>query len=198
MVEPATERYDITGDLGAKALVVELVKASFYVLPLFAIFGLVIVRSRIRRDAAVMLLVLVGSLHFFLLWMVASRAGYVAERHTLLVVLIGSYFSAVSIPVIGAKLASVPRLARVGSASFWSGLIVGILVAAAVPAGMKTLHANRAGHHAAGLWIAQNREPNDLVVDPFAWAEFYARQRMRAECERPGTDCLCGAGGNGQ
>lgn len=167
---------------GAKALAIELVKASFYVLPLFAIGGLFILRSRIRRDAAIVLLVLVASLHLVLLWIVASRAGYVAERHTLLVVLIGSYFTAAAIPVLGTKLAATPRLARIGGPALWTAMIVGALAATEVPGGMKTLHANRAGHHAAGLWIAQHREPNDTVVDPFAWAEFYAGN-VRSACE---------------
>jgi hypothetical protein len=120
------------------------------------------------------LLVLLGALHLGILWVVASRAGYVAERHTLLIVLCGSYFSAAAIITLGGKLASVPALARVGGATIWTGVIAVALVAAAIPAGMKTIHANRAGHHAAGLWIAQHREPGDVVVDPFAWAEFYA------------------------
>jgi Dolichyl-phosphate-mannose-protein mannosyltransferase len=157
-----------------KALTVELVKASFYVLPLFAIAGLLLLRQRIRDDAAVLLFVVLGAMHLLLLWFVASRAGYVAERHTLLLVLIGSYFSAAAIAALGVKLASIPRLGRIGSATFWTAVIAIALIAAALPAGMKTLHANRAGHRAAGLWIAQHREPNDFVEDPFAWADFYA------------------------
>ncbi len=159
---------------GVKAMMVEIVKAAFYVLPLFAFLGVFLARSRIRDDAAVVLLVVLCSLHAVLLWVVASRAGYVAERHTLLVVLFGSYFTGVAIPAIGGWLASAPRLGRVGNATFWTAAIVVAILAACIPGGMKTLHANRAGHHAAGLWIAQHREPNDFVKDPFAWAEFYS------------------------
>src|SRR5262249_53773603 len=35
------------------------------------------------------------------------------------------------------------------------------------------LHANRAGHHAAGLWLAEHADPSDDVIDPFCWAHFY-------------------------
>lgn len=159
-----------------KALTMELLKTSFYVLPLFALLGLFWMRSCIYHDAAIALLVILAGLYLLMLWVVGSRAGYVAERHTLLIVLCGSYFAATAMVTIGAKLRAIPSLAKVGSASLWTGLIVVALVAAAIPGGMKPLHANRAGHRAAGLWIAKHRYPKDFIVDPFAWAEFYAGQ----------------------
>jgi len=36
------------------------------------------------------------------------------------------------------------------------------------------LHANRAPHHAAGLWLKDHAESNALILDPFCWSEFYA------------------------
>lgn len=36
------------------------------------------------------------------------------------------------------------------------------------------MHANRAGHHAAGQWLAAHASPGDEIIDPFAWARFYA------------------------
>jgi hypothetical protein len=38
----------------------------------------------------------------------------------------------------------------------------------------KPLHGNRAGHKAAGKWLAERVTPNDAILDPFNWAEFYA------------------------
>ena len=159
---------------GVKALSVEIIKASFYVLPLFAIFGIFLLRSRLRQDASVVLLALLGGLHLLLLWIVASRAGYVAERHTLLVVLCGSYFTATAVAAMGVWLSRLPRLARHGQPAFWAWFITFALVAACIPAGMKSLHSNRAGHHAAGVWLSQHREPDDWIIDPFAWTDFYA------------------------
>lgn len=38
----------------------------------------------------------------------------------------------------------------------------------------KTLHADRAGFRAAGLWIAERLAPGDVVVDPYCWSHYYS------------------------
>jgi hypothetical protein len=48
------------------------------------------------------------------------------------------------------------------------------LTASGLPKTLKPLHANRAGHLAAGQWLAQCTSPDDLIVDPFCWVRFYA------------------------
>jgi hypothetical protein len=59
-----------------------------------------------------------------------------------------------------------------------SGLVsLGLLLALLVPAlyqARAPLHDNRGGFRAAGLWLAQNAQPGDEVLDPYCWAEFYA------------------------
>jgi len=30
------------------------------------------------------------------------------------------------------------------------------------------------GHREAGLWLAQNSRPGDIIIDPFDWSAFYA------------------------
>ncbi len=157
-----------------KALARELLKASFYVLPLFSAIGFVLLWPRVRGDAAVLLLVALGLCNTILLWAVAMGAGYVAERHTLLIVLCSCYFAAASFPLLGERLASIPRLGRIGSASCWASFIAVAFVAASAPAGLKTLHAGRSGHREAGLWIAAQHEPKAIILDPFSWCEFYA------------------------
>ena len=157
-----------------KALAGELLKASFYILPLFSAIGFALLWPRVRSDAAVLLLVALGVCHTILLWAVAMGAGYVAERHTLLIVLCSSYFAAASLPLLGERLASIPALRRMGPASFWASLIAIMFVAASAPAGLKTLHAGRSGHREAGRWIAAQHEPDAKIIDPFSWCEFYA------------------------
>ena len=49
-----------------------------------------------------------------------------------------------------------------------------VLVAIGMPSTLKPLHANRAGHHAAGRWLAEHAGRHDEVIDPFAWAYFYS------------------------
>lgn len=151
-----------------------MVKASYYGLPIFAAIGLFALWPRIRDDSGVQLIVVLGLCHSSLLWLIAKGAGYVAERHTLLIVLCGIYFSAASFAVVGEKLASLPLFRRLGSANFWSALVSIAIVAACVPSAMRPLHSNRAGHRAAGLKIAELRQPGEYVLDPFAWGEYYS------------------------
>ena len=52
-------------------------------------------------------------------------------------------------------------------------LLLGVTVAG-LPKTMQPLHAKRAGHHAAGLWLADHSRPCDWIVDNHAWAHYYA------------------------
>jgi hypothetical protein len=159
-----------------EALAAELLKAGFYTLPFFALIGGWVVWPKLRRDPAGSLVVVVATLHSLLLWRMAKGAGYVAERHTLLVVMCASFFAAAALPFMGEKLASAGKLRRLGGASFWSAALATGLVLAQIPSSLKTLHQNRAGHREAGRWIADQRTAHErsFVLDPFAWAEYYA------------------------
>lgn len=156
------------------ALVAELLKATFYVLPFFSVLGLFLLRHEVRNDPGVSLLLLLGVCDVVLLWFIASGAGYLAERHALPVVLSACYFAAAAFPILGEKLAMLPLLKRIGSASFWGAFLVTLYIAAIAPAGLKTLHPNRGGHLAVGRYLAAHAQPGDMIVDPFAWAEFHA------------------------
>jgi hypothetical protein len=120
------------------------------------------------------LLVVLGACQTALIWVVALGAGYVSERHTLLIVLCSSYFAAASFPLLGEWLTALPPLRRIGSASIWASALALLFVAASTPAGLKTLHANRGGHREAGHWIAAHAPAKSFVIDPFSWTEYYA------------------------
>jgi hypothetical protein len=156
-----------------KAIGSETAKTSFYVLPLFAAMGISLLRRQVREDAATALLLVVAACHLLLLWAIAGGAGYVAERHTLLLVFVGCYFAAASFPEVGRLIARTP-LRKLGGEAFWAAALAALFVGVCVPAGMKTLHANRAGHRAVGQWLAARLGPDDCVIDPFVWSEFYA------------------------
>jgi hypothetical protein len=55
-----------------------------------------------------------------------------------------------------------------------------IVVAIAVPRNFKSLHEERAGHKAAGLWMKDNVPSDWQIVDPFGWAEWYTGRTLRA------------------
>ena len=61
-----------------------------------------------------------------------------------------------------------------------------IVMSVAVPRNFRSLHEERAGHKAAGLWMKDNVEADWQIVDPFGWAEWYTggpcdRSRTRTQ-----------------
>ena len=174
------------------ALVKEVLKTSFYVIPFFALVGFWVSRKRIRDDAAMALLCTAVVCQIGLLIVVGSAAGYVAGRHTLLISLCCCYFAAASFPALGCLFAngcakftksntptdgqepSVVHKPRLASQACWAVLLAVACIAASASAGLKNLHSNRAGHHAAGLWLANQLQWDDMLLDPFSWAEYYS------------------------
>jgi hypothetical protein len=167
---------------GFKALVSEVGKTAFYVLPFLAGAGLILLRRRIRDEAAMALLVTTIVCQILLLWAVAASAGYVSERHTLPSVMLGCFFAAAALVALGNWVAD--KLKR-GDGAQWAAGMAAVIVVACIPLGLKPLHANRAGHRQAGNWIAQHRHADDFIIDPFGWAEFYGNLRADYAIRQP-------------
>jgi hypothetical protein len=55
-----------------------------------------------------------------------------------------------------------------------------IVVAVALPRNFRSLHEERAGHKAAGLWMKDHVPTDWQIVDPFGWAEWYTGRTLRA------------------
>jgi 4-amino-4-deoxy-L-arabinose transferase-like glycosyltransferase len=166
------------GSLGwsIRALATEVIKSYYYVAWVPALAGLWWFRDRLRRVSGAWVLLLLSLLHALVLLRLAVVMGYVSERHVLVLVLCGSFWTAAGVAAFGQWLWALGTRLRPIS---WSAepIIVLALLALAAPAlvqSLKPLHANRAGHHAAGLWLAAHTVPADPVFDPFCWAHFYA------------------------
>ena len=50
------------------------------------------------------------------------------------------------------------------------------------------MHGNRAGHKAAGLWIAAHAPSSAGVCDPFCWANYYAGRTLHETAEHDPPD----------
>lgn len=98
----------------------------------------------------------------------ALKKGYVSDRHTILLLLIGCLFAAAALEPVAQLLGGRVR-------AEW--LLVAIALAA-LPITLKPLHANREGFKAAGQWLAENVKDGDCVVDPFEWSQFYAGRTL--------------------
>lgn len=161
----------------------ELLKTTNYVLLPLGLLGLWLARRRLAEPGGALLVVL-GGLNLALLWRMASVMGYASERHFLLVTLLLTLAGMVAL----ARLADWfgTRWAWVGTRWVWVGLVAG-LVLLGVPSLVKPMHANRAGHHAAGVWLAANAPHDAVIYDPFCWSHFYAGRVFR-EDEPPPTN----------
>ena len=188
-----------------KALGAEYWKASHYVLPAFGLVGLFGLRRRLTDPRLVLLLVVAG-LQAALLWGLALGIGYVSQRHTMLIALITCVFAAAGFRYLAHLAISAwhtdavsrrtvrflsPLTGGGAAESFVRGmrgvnpwLLVAIwaliVMSVAAPRNFRSLHDERAGHKAAGLWMKENVEPDWQIVDPFGWAEWYTGRTLRA------------------
>jgi len=159
---------------GFRSLVNELVKGSFYVGWLAALFGLWWERERSRREPGAWMMLLVCLGVAFALWRVLVVVGYLSDRHTLLILMCGSFWAVAGLMAIGDWVARLfPEL------SFCAGkdraLVWPLLFAlAALPKTLQPLHQHRAGFRDVGLWLAEHARPIDTITDPLCWSHYYA------------------------
>jgi 4-amino-4-deoxy-L-arabinose transferase-like glycosyltransferase len=149
-----------------------------------AVIGLICVPRR-PGEAGRWLLLTLAAVHAVVLVRMAVVIGYLSERHALPLVLVGCYWAAAALPVLAGQLVRLPALGRRLTGPAVAALLLGGLLVAGVAGGLKPLHATRAGHHAAGRWLAAHMSPADVLVDPFAWAHYYSGEFFREEQEKP-------------
>ncbi len=158
-----------------------LSKGFFYVFWVPALAGLWWFRDRFRLMPGSWVLLLVSAAVLYLLFRVAQVKGYLSDRHTLLVLLCGSYFAVAGLGRFGEWLAV--RLARLRPALTgtgwtdprrWSLAMLVLATVGPLPRTLETLHLDRVGFRVAGYWLADHILPGDFILDPYAWANYYA------------------------
>jgi hypothetical protein len=161
---------------GLLTLVRELTKGFFYVVWVPALWGLWLFRDRFRLKPGSWVLLLVGLMVLFALFRVAAVAGYLSERHALLILLGGCYWAVAALLVFGRWVAARLEHWRpvLANERFWSGAILLALCGATGAKSLEPLHADRAGFRQAGYWLAQHAQPGDFVYDAYSWSHFYA------------------------
>jgi hypothetical protein len=163
--KPADQR----GLWGAMALFRQLGKASFYFGWIAATLGLWSHRRRLLDRPGVWMLLLVSVLVAFALWRVAVVAGYLSDRHTLLLLTSCTPFGAAGMILIGEAISR--RWPRMTVAPMF---VPAACVLACLPKTLEPLHENRAGFREAGEWLARHSHPTDPITDPLCWSHFYA------------------------
>jgi hypothetical protein len=162
-----------------KAVGKEMVKGLHYVVGGLALVGLVARRRQLfAPDPAPWVLVALGGLNLLLLVYLAARIGYVSERHTVLPTMVCCTFAAAALRPLADALGAGLAAARLGWVRVGAGGLLAALVAAALPYTLKPMHPQREGHKHAGRWLAGAMGPDDALVDPLAWAEWYAGRTL--------------------
>lgn len=166
----------------------EVAKSVHYVVGALALFGLFARRRQLfAPDPGLWVLVALGSLNLLLLVYLAACAGYVSERHTVLFVMVTCVLAAAAIEPLAHAITAAPVLDRL---VLWPkgmpATILLVLVTSALPYTLKPLHAHREGHKHAGLWLAENMKPDDHLIDPLSWAEWYAGKTLYRSAEYKG------------
>ncbi len=158
-----------------------LSKGFFYIFWLPALAGLWWFRDRFRLVPGAWVLLLLCTAILYLLYRVAQLLGYLSDRHTLLIILCGSFFTVAALCRLGEMLAAGLARLRPGLAGTrwtdarrWSPAVLGLALAAPLPRTLEPLHAERVGFRTAGYWLAEHTLPGDAILDPYCWASYYA------------------------
>lgn len=146
-----------------RAVFLTLEKGYFHVFGPLVLLGLWVFRRRFIEVPGAAVMLVSGLALLALLWRLAQSAGYIGDRHVLLIVLGGMYFAAAAVPWLTSRWP-----ARATTAAFLT------LAAVCLPKTLGPLHANRSGFRDAGRWLAANSKPGDDVFDPMAWTSYHA------------------------
>lgn len=185
---PQRDAHQHRGLWAAVAVSKEILKSLHYVAAVLAVLGMASQWRRLQAgEPSASFLVATAACYYILLIYLAARIGYVSERHTLLLNLIGCLFAAASLPPLAEWLSTAPLIRHL---VLWPHLLpmglCAILVSTSLPQTLRPLHGHRAGHKYAGLWLADRIEAQDWLVDPFCWAEWYAGRTLYRTTEYRG------------
>lgn len=158
----------------AQVFLTELSSSSRQIGLVFSIIGLAVWRKRIRNHPGGAVMAVLAIMHAALLIRMSSMMGYLSERHLALIVVTGCYTA-----TLGLRETILRLMAVLGQPARWRRDVVlaGTLVVVfmtACPSLAKPMHANRAGHRAAGEWLWHHAPTTAGIRDPFCWAQYYS------------------------
>jgi hypothetical protein len=166
---------------GVTAVANMLIRGFFWSSWLPALVALWVRRDRFWEVPGTWVIALLCGLIALSLYAVAVVVGYASDRHLLLVILLGCYWAAAGVPILGAWSAKiVGRLRPAWQGSRWTSGVVWaaglwvLLCAGPLFRTLETLHADRAGFRKAGYWLAEHAQSGDEITDAYAWANYYA------------------------
>ncbi len=171
---------------GGVAIVAELAQLYHFVGWLPTVLGFAWHWRRLRRAPELWMVAIFAGLLFAVMLMLVVNVGYVSDRHLMTLVLLGCPAMAAGCLELPARLrdwwlqrSEAARLPTEQAASRWQPAtwalaLLGLFIALCLPRALLPLHGNRAGHLAAGRWLAQRAQSGDLIADDHCWSHYYA------------------------
>lgn len=156
----------------------EWLKATHYSVGVLSVIGLVLLRKRLREDAALWIPLVYAGASVAAMGGRALVVGYVSERHGMPLALAGVFFAVAGMEPLWAWASR--------NALFWNGLFLWPRLTAAACALimlsggrqlLRPLHDNRVGHKYLGQALHEEfkRARNtDVLADPYGWVGFYS------------------------
>ena len=143
----------------AKAAGIEFLRATHYAVGILAFAALCGFGCKLLREPGWLVLIAYGGIHLSAVLVVAGfRHGYISDCHLL--------------PLV--PIAALLAMRALGAVPRWRVWIVAAVALSCVPSLVKPLHDNRVGHKHAGRYLKGVMVQNDVLIDPFEWAGFYA------------------------
>jgi hypothetical protein len=159
-------------------LAIELAKCYHYTAWVLVLLGVWWFRGRACQVPGMWVVLAACGLMTVVLWRLAVVEAYMSDRHLMLIVLCGCYAAAAALWELPDRLRAWLRRPAGGllrpQVAAVALVLLGATIASGMPKTLETLHGNRAGHHAAGLWLARHAAPGDIIEDEHCWAHYYA------------------------
>jgi hypothetical protein len=175
--------------VAARALAGEFVLCYQYVGWLPALVGLWWYGGRYRQMPEAWVVLALFSLDALVLWWLAVKVAYLSERHVLVLIICSVFQTVAVVREAPYRLAAWLRRRCANSpaafaaarplwrgAPVWSLVLLLALTGTGLAKTLQPLHGNRAGHRAAGLWLAAHAADVDVVEDDHCWAHYYAHR----------------------
>ncbi len=153
-----------------------LMRGFFYVFWIPALLGLIYTWPQKRNQPSAWLLWLTMAILAGFLLRVAARFGYLSDRHTVLILMLGLFWAVEAILwAIDAAKQRWPSVSQAAPALLALFCVIPLVKT------LEPLHGDRTGFREAGHWLASHAQPDEKILDPFCWADYYAGRAFRPE-----------------
>ncbi len=124
-------------------------------------------------------MVLLTAIYFVGVTLVLARlgraAGYVSERHVMVLVYLACFATLLGLMLMGRWLLKcLGRTPTIAAVRVASGCLLLVLIGITMPRTLQPLHASRKGNLEAAQWLSQRLKPGDVVDDDYFWTHYYA------------------------